>query len=124
MDVQAVGQLSAVFIDANDVEVVAEFWSCVLGVGIERRELPYVLLEPLASGLVVGLQCVPESKIDKARVHVDVTVDDLETAAAQVRDLGGSFVEGPFEGIYRWVVLADPEGTEFCAVTTGAGAER
>lgn len=124
MDIRAVGKLSAVFIDADDVEMVAEFWSCVLGVGIERREPPYVLLEPLASGLVVGLQRVPEPKIEKTRVHVDVTVDDLETAATQVRDLGGSFVEGPFEGIHRWVVLTDPEGTEFCAVTTAAGAER
>lgn len=117
MVAHAVGRLSQIFIDANDPETVAEFWSRALGVGIERRDPPYVLLEPLPSGLVVGVQRVPEPKAGKARVHVDLTVDDLEPAVTRVQALGGQFVAGPFEGIHRWVVLSDPEGTEFCAVT-------
>jgi predicted enzyme related to lactoylglutathione lyase len=66
---------------------------------------------------VINIQPVPEDKVGKARVHLDVWVDDLDAAVSYVEQLGGSHtgeVHREPEGID--VVMTDPEGTEFCLV--------
>ncbi len=48
----------------------------------------------------VGFQRVPEGKSGKNRLHLDLIVDDLDAATAEIETLGG-----------RW--LDDPDGNEF-----------
>ena len=71
---------------------------------------------------------VPDDKVVKNRIHFDLepasgSRDDeaerlLAHGAAQVADLRGRY--GPGTG---WVVLADPEGNEFCILRTAAERE-
>jgi predicted enzyme related to lactoylglutathione lyase len=65
----------------------------------------------------INIQPVPEPKVGKARVHLDIWVDDLDAAIALVEGLGGAHTgevhTGP-EGVD--VVMTDPEGIEFCLV--------
>ncbi len=64
----------------------------------------------------MAFQRVPEPKEGKARVHVDVGVDDLDETRA-IEALGGAWTEVGVTrnvGDYRWRVMADPEGNEFC----------
>jgi hypothetical protein len=58
-------------------------------------------------------QLVPESKVVKNRMHLDLRCDDLEAETERLVDLGARVLAttGPRPG---WVVLADPEGNEFC----------
>ena len=61
---------------------------------------------------------MPESKSVKNRLHVDLEVDDLDRAFAKIAALGGSAISDILQmpGGYRWRVMADPEGNEFCIV--------
>jgi predicted enzyme related to lactoylglutathione lyase len=71
----------------------------------------------MSGGPVINIQPVPEEKVGKARVHLDLWVDDLAAAIARVEELGGSHtgeVHSEPEGIDA--VMTDPEGTEFCLV--------
>ncbi|MFB9890201.1 VOC family protein [Planobispora takensis] len=55
-------------------------------------------------------QLVPEGKTVKNRVHLDLLSDDLDAEVKRLTGLGARVVE-TYED---WVVLADPEGNEFC----------
>ncbi len=65
---------------------------------------------------MVGFQRVPEMKDEKNRVHLDLVVDGLDEATAEVEKLGGRWLEPgntrELEG-FRWRCMADPEGNEF-----------
>ena len=64
----------------------------------------------------VAFQRVPETKTVKNRVHLDCTVVDLEDTTAWVVSQGGEHVADHDEAGYRWRVVLDPEGNEFCLV--------
>jgi hypothetical protein len=80
--------------------------------GVEDPEDdPTVLVEPESgTGPRLWFNAVPEAKTVKNRVHVDVTVPDLEAGVAELVGRGAT-VLARHDG---WVVLADPEGDEFC----------
>ncbi len=113
---ERVGTVSAVVINVTDLEKEQKFWMEFLGVGV-AREVPgfFVWLEPQhEGGISVALQLVEATPDGRNPVHLDNGVDDLEAAAAQVIDLGGSFVEDHEIFGFSWKVMADPEGNEFC----------
>jgi predicted enzyme related to lactoylglutathione lyase len=60
---------------------------------------------------------VPEPKIGKVRVHLDIQVDDIGTAREQIESLGGRW-SGERHDYDEGVVMGmqDPEGHEFCLV--------
>lgn len=100
-------RLSGIVIDAVDLDLLARFWSGLLGLEVTRREQDWVSLGP---GL--ALQRVPERKTVKNRVHLDLVADDFASAAARAAELGAV----PHGEIYEdlWQVWQDPEGNEFC----------
>lgn len=105
-------------IDTVDPEGLAPFWCGLLGVQVDTTigEGEFLLLSPTEEGLVVGFQRVPEAKAGKNRVHLDLVVDDLDAATAEVEQLGGRWLEPgktrELEG-FQWRCMADPEGNEF-----------
>ncbi len=107
----------AVTIDCVNVGVVAEFWRRLLG--LVRLEDPLPGWARAASAVPGGpaltFQPVPEPKVDKVRVHLDLRTGDLAAGLARVRALGGDWtgeIHVYDEGTVA--VMADPEGTEFC----------
>jgi predicted enzyme related to lactoylglutathione lyase len=67
----------------------------------------------------VSFQRVPEPKITKNRVHLDLVVDDVNVATARIEALGGRRRRpaGDFsEYDSSWRTMADPEGNEFCLI--------
>jgi predicted enzyme related to lactoylglutathione lyase len=114
----ALASLRFVIIDAADTEKEAAFWGTVLGVGVaERFGEGYVILDSAEDGAPkLTFQPVPESKVVKNRLHFDLKVSDIEAATTELESLGASRApDGDFdmEG-YRWRVMNDPEGNEFC----------
>ena len=111
-----IGRLDQVGIDVGDLDRATAFWSAVLGLTVADRDDQYVHFERLPGSLAVYLQKVPEEKTSKTRVHVDVAVKDLETALGRVGALGGTEFQRVEESGSRWIVVADPDGNEFCLV--------
>ena len=111
-----VGELFEIVIDVADLDRSAHFWSEVLGVKEAGRWGQYLAFERLKSGLIVCLQKVTEKKTSKNRMHLDVAVEDADTASARVEALGGRKLQEIEESGVRWAVMADPDGNEFCLI--------
>jgi|GraSoiStandDraft_9_1057307.scaffolds.fasta_scaffold366182_3 predicted enzyme related to lactoylglutathione lyase len=118
----AVGRLGWIQVDCHDPERLAEFWGAVLGVQIEDRlgDPPqYVNLRGATRDSPrVCFQRVPETKTAKNRLHFDIGVEDVDAATASIEALGGNRVphEDYHEHGYRWRLMTDPEGNEFCLI--------
>ena len=61
-------------------------------------------------------QRVPEERVAKNRVHLDLRVpeDERDAELARLEGLGATRIGEGQQGPHRWVVMADPEGNEFC----------
>ena len=99
---------------------LAEFWSAASGWPVIAREDGNVALRP-PSGIGPWLEFLPSTdpKTVKHRLHLDVAPPlDADQAAevARLRELGAEPADVGQADV-RWVVLADPEGGEFCVLT-------
>ena len=111
-----------VTMDSADPQAQARFWSSVTGQPASdesRPGNPFWLVGPPPDqdGLRLVFVPVAEAKRAKNRVHLDVVPTDRSQAAELDRllILGASVVDDRrhIDG-GGWVVLADPEGNEFC----------
>ncbi len=107
---------SEVVIDCADHEVVVAFWAAALGLRRHDVNEQYVALGPPERGSALPLlfQKVPEPKIAKNRVHLDFRADDMAAEVERLRGLGATVLAERALGDFRWTVMADPEGNEFC----------
>lgn len=136
-----------VVFDCADPDAQAEFWSQALGYQLQppppghhswesfleangmrdRIGQASAIVDPEGSGPRVFFQRVPEPKVAKNRVHLDVIVvgrdevpvDErkrrLQSAADGLVKLGARVIRPVSEEAEEyWVVLQDPEGNEFC----------
>ncbi len=113
-------RLATIAIDALRPKVVAEFWCAVLGWRVIEADSDIVSIAPQDQALpTIDIIAVPEGKTVKNRLHLDLRADGASTAeelerllalGARRTDVG----QGP--GV-SWVVLADPEGNEFCLLS-------
>jgi predicted enzyme related to lactoylglutathione lyase len=113
----AIGRFRWVVIDSVDPDRIAPFWCALLGVEEAGWfDANFLCLTDADGGAPpVAFQRVPEAKAVKNRVHLDLSVDDLDDAARRIEALGGRAVSEVLEVQgYRWRVMADPEGNEFC----------
>jgi len=105
-------------LDCRDPVRLARFWAQALGYRQTSFEEPYLALEPPDPGNPeLLLQRVPEPKTGKNRMHLDMRVDHLEAERERLLSLGASQLSDEIvEGGFRWYVMADPEGNEFCVI--------
>jgi catechol 2,3-dioxygenase-like lactoylglutathione lyase family enzyme len=123
--VDGIGWIGFVTIDCADPEQLAAWWGDLLGLNVGRRGGPYVELERPRAGVpkpTLVFQRVPEPKVGKARIHLDIVVADLEAATRRAVALGASIAED-LASEDPWLVMRDPEGNEFCLIPTPAGAD-
>ena len=116
---ERVGRLEAIVVDVGDLERAMKFWSSLTGYAFGTSFTPPCRAALMAeSGIRLVLQQVPEKKIVKNRVHLDIEVSDLEQALVQVETLGGRLVKRvPNPGVGPFVICADPDDNEFCLVS-------
>lgn len=118
-------------IDCADPHGLARFWCSVLDYFVQDEDADagtVTIGSPTASDdtsrpgpipPTVTFAHVPELKSVKNRLHLDVNPTDREQAdeVRRLLDLGARRVDVG-QGDQRWVVLADPEGNEFCVLAT------
>lgn len=106
-----------VTLDCLDTERLADFWEQALSPLSYRRAFdapPYLSLVS-DDGPTLLLQRVPEPKESKNRMHLDLGVSDVQAEVDRMIELGATVVSGDHHEVgYRWSVLQDPEGNEFC----------
>jgi predicted enzyme related to lactoylglutathione lyase len=111
-------RLTEICVDCSDPEKLAPFWSEVLGWPLGERDEDSVELVPPPGWPSLLFIQVPEPKTVKNRLHLDVNATDRDQAAEVDRllALGAQRVDVG-QGEVSWVVLADPEGNEFCVLS-------
>ncbi len=110
-------RFSEICIDAADSHALASWWSAVLRWSAEDTEDGDVALRaPVGAGPDWLFVAVPDAKVVKNRIHFDFTPDDQDAEVARVIALGARHVDIG-QGDQSWVVLADPEGNEFCILS-------
>ena len=95
-------------IDASDAGRLGAFWARALGRRLEENGPNDVVLRGQSATQTVWIDQVPEPKTVKNRVPLDVHTGDIGALTA-----AGATVLNDSD--FRWVVMADPEGQEFCA---------
>ncbi len=111
-----IGTLDVVAIDCTDPEPLVDFWCAVLGTSVRGREPDWISLHPVVpGGPHLAFQVVPEPKVGKNRLHLDVNVRGIIAAVARTVALGATVVGDLVEEEGgRYQVLQDPGGNEFC----------
>jgi len=114
-------------IDCADPGGLARFWCSVLGYEVQDEDDGIVTIGPptVPEGKNRGpvpptltFAHVPEGKTVKNRLHLDVSPADREQGeeVRRLLDLGARYADVG-QGDQSWVVLADPEGNEFCVLS-------
>jgi predicted enzyme related to lactoylglutathione lyase len=117
-------RIQALCIDCHDPAALARFWRDALGWRITEEEMDEdeIVLEPPAGSAEDGVAAdllflrVPETKSVKNRLHLDLRPDDQEAEVARLEALGATPVSVGQGDDVTWVVMADPEGNEFCVL--------
>lgn len=107
-----------VVIDSTDPASLARFWASVLDYQIVYEAPDEVVVakdDKTYPGLIFGP--VPERKTVKNRLHIDLNPNDQDAEVERLLALGASRAEVGQTGDESWVVLADPEGNEFCVLS-------
>jgi predicted enzyme related to lactoylglutathione lyase len=113
--------LTSITIDCEDPARLATFWSALLDRTVTDEHGDDAGWATVGSRLAdqprLTFQRVPEPKTTKVRIHLDIQVDDIDTARKQVESLGGRWSGERHdydEGVV--MVMHDPEDHEFCLV--------
>ena len=112
-------------LDCADPEKLAEFWSAAIGYRTLGGAGNYVMLvDADRQQPKLLLQRVDEPKAGKNRMHFDIENPAVDEEVARLEALGARRLEAGAveEHGQRWVVMADPEGNEFCVCDGGQSA--
>jgi hypothetical protein len=105
-------------LDCAEPQALEGFWRAALGYQLFLSIDTHVILVPdddtSASPLV--LQQVPEPKLGKNRMHLDLVTDDINGEVDRLVGLGARRAHEGVQSIgeVRWVTMTDPVGNEFC----------
>ena len=115
--------------DATDPVALSAFWAEALGWRKTYEHEDEIVLEPPAGSAEEGIVPdilflrVPESKTAKNRLHLDLRPDDQAAEVARLEALGATRIDIGQGDSVTWVVMADPEGNEFCVLRANTAEE-
>jgi predicted enzyme related to lactoylglutathione lyase len=114
------GAVAAIVVEGADPAALARFWGEAAGWPlVEQTEWAASLRAPSGTGPFLELIRVPDPKVVKNRLHLDVAPyrgDDHAAEVARLRALGATPADVG-QGEVTWVVLADPQGNELCVLS-------
>jgi catechol 2,3-dioxygenase-like lactoylglutathione lyase family enzyme len=120
-------RIQCVVVDCHDPAAVAAFWEAALGWRRTHETPDEIVLEPPAGSAADGVAPdllfvrVPDPTPGKNRLHFDLRPRAQDAEVARLIELGArptSVGQGPD---VSWVVMADPEGNEFCVLRALTG---
>jgi predicted enzyme related to lactoylglutathione lyase len=113
-------RFTELIVDAADPPALARWWAEVLGWRItEEDEGGVEIADPGGARPTIVFLPVPGAKTGKNRLHIDVNPVgcDQDEELARLLGLGAVRADVGQGDDVTWVVLADPEGNEFCLLS-------
>jgi hypothetical protein len=94
-------------LDAGNALGVGRFWAAALGLEIDTHRGSAVRLAGPPPQPTVWVNAVPEPKVVKNRLHLDIHTESVD----ELVEFGASVLDDTLP----WTLMADPDGGEFCA---------
>ena len=119
-------RLQCITVDAQDPLALAQFWAEALGwkIGEDINEIEVWIERELGDPHNTGFPDIlflknSTPKNGKNRLHLDLRPDNQAAEVARLEKLGAKQIDigQSAEPTCTWVVLADPEGNEFCVLS-------
>ena len=118
-------RLQCITVDAQDPLALAQFWAEALGwkIGEDINEIEVWIERELGDPQNTGFPDIlflknSTPKNGKNRLHLDLRPDDQAAEVARLEKLGAKQIDigQSAEPTCTWIVMADPEGNEFCVL--------
>lgn len=124
--------IGSIVIHVADIQRASRFWTAALGYEVrededeedfEGEELDFeedldfqVLTDPARRWANISLQLSTEAKVGRNRLHLDLYSDDQEAEVERLEELGAVRLEWDYDPEDDFIVMADPDGNEFCVI--------
>ena len=118
-------RIQCITVDAHHPRALAEFWAEVLGwtIGEDGDDIGWWIEREVGDPRKTGIPDilflkVPDTKVVKNRLHLDLRPNDQGAEVARLEKLGAKKIEigQSTDSDTTWVVMTDPEGNEFCVL--------
>jgi hypothetical protein len=111
--------ISNIVFDCTNALEVADFWSKAISYNLYEIDQDLaVVRHPDGIAPTLMFQNVAGPKTIKNRVHLEIETSDLMEEETRLTQLGAHRLWEIDENGFHWIVMADPEGNEFCLVLT------
>ena len=104
-------------INTTDIEKGIAFWTAALGYVVRHADETFaVLTDPDRRWSNVSLQRTDEPKTGRNRLHLDLYASDQEGEVGRLEGLGARRIPWDYPPDADFIVMADPDGNEFCVI--------
>ena len=107
-------------LDCAEPAKLVEFWRAALDYREYFTDTSFAVLVPKEGNAPpLVLQGVPEPRVGKNRMHLDIVADEVEPEVERLESLGARRLHEGIQNIgeISWVTMEDPEHNEFCVCT-------
>lgn len=116
--------IGSIVIHVSDIERARKFWQGALGYaprdgdsGEDSADF-LVLCDPNRRWSNISLQLWPKPKVGRNRLHLDLYSDNQEAEVERLEILGAVRLNWHYDPGDDFVVMADPDGNEFCVINS------
>jgi hypothetical protein len=121
-------EVLGVSVDCADAAALARFWGAVLdrqvAEGATAENAVLLAGDQASSGPRLAFHQVPEAKVVKNRLHLDLITDNLEAETLRLFSLGARNLRDVQQAGARWTTFADVEGNEFDLIARSGPASQ
>jgi catechol 2,3-dioxygenase-like lactoylglutathione lyase family enzyme len=112
---------SSTVLNVADLDRATAFWTVALGYVFRDGDPTFVVLtDPRRRWSNVSLQRSDAPKVGRNRLHLDLYADDQLTEVARLESLGATRLPWEYGPNADYIVLADPDGNEFCVIASSS----
>ena len=105
--------------NVTDVDRATAFWTAALGYVVRDGDPTFVVLtDPRRRWSHVSLQRTDAPKGGRNRLHLDLYADDQRAEVVRLESLGAPRVPWEYPPDADFIVMADPDGNEFCVIAS------
>lgn len=111
--------IGSTVINVTDVERAIKFWTAALGYVVRGSDPTFaVLTDPHRRWSNLSLQLTSQPKQGLNRIHLDLYSDDQQAEVERLIELGATRIPWNYAPKADYIVLADPDGNEFCVINS------
>ena len=109
--------IGSTVVNVNDIDRAIKFWTAALGYVVRHADWDFAVLHhPTRPWSNLSLQLTNEPKRGLNRLHLDLYAGDQAAEVARLEALGARRLPWNYPPDADFVVMADPDGNEFCVI--------